>query len=719
MAKQIVETTINGIQFSLETGRIAKQAHGSAIARMGDTMVIATACQGGVKEGGDFFPLTVEYVAKTYAAGKIPGGFFRREGKPTEKEILSARLIDRPIRPLFPEGYYHEVQLINTVISADDKNDADVLGITASSLALALSHMPFSDPVAGVRVGMVDGEFKAFPTLDETESGGLDLVVAGTANSIMMVEGGCHELSEDKLVDAIVFAHEQIKALVILQNEILAKCEIPAKEFTAPVADDPKYLEAVKEYVGTRLHEISFNGHKKVRYGGIDKLCAETVEALKEKFADDEGAAGYLSKAFHALEYSDMRETILRDRTRIGGRALDQVRPITIELDILPRAHGSALFTRGETQGLVVTTLGTKQDSQRVDNIQGEYEKTYMLHYNFPPYSVGECKRIGVTGRREIGHGHLAERALSPVLPSERSFPYTIRVVSEIMESNGSSSMASVCGGSLSLMSAGVPVKSPVAGVAMGLIKEGDTIAILTDILGTEDHLGDMDFKVCGTRDGITAIQMDIKIHGITPDLMRQALRQAHEARLHILGKMDETLAKSRTDLSQYAPRILALSVDREKIGEIIGPGGRNIRAMQEETGTTINIEDDGTVRVYGSNKQQAEAAVRRIQMMVKDPEIGEVFDGKVKTIVDFGAFIEFLPGRDGLVHISEIAHRRINRVDEVLKVGDVVKVELVGFERGGKVRLSMKSLIPQNDPLAAPQTAPAHVQDEQQQDQE
>ena len=520
MARIFSETEVNGIKVSLETGRIAKQAGGAVIARIGDTMVLATACSGAESES-DFFPLSVDYVEKTYAAGKIPGGFIKREGRPSEKEILSARLVDRPIRPLFPKQFRNEVQIICTVISADDIYDADVMAITAASCALSISDIPFQGPVAGVRVGMVNGNLKVFPSLAETETGSLDMVVAGTEDSIMMVEGGASELPEEKLIEALALAHQEIKKIVALQKELIAQArktapvEVPEEEI------NPELFEAVNNLVKDRIHEISFRGDKKARYGGLKELLDEVKAALAERFPESEQQ---IASVFSEIERNDIRRTILEEKTRIGGRSLDEIRNITCELDILPRAHGSALFTRGETQALVTTTLGTKLDEQHIDSIQGEYDKSYMLHYNFPPFSVGEVKRLGSVSRREVGHGHLAERSLAPVLPDEKSFPYTIRVVSEIMESNGSSSMASVCGSSLSLMAAGVPVKSHVAGVAMGLIKEGDNYAILTDILGTEDHIGDMDFKIAGTRDGVTAIQMDIKIHGITSEIMKEAL---------------------------------------------------------------------------------------------------------------------------------------------------------------------------------------------------
>jgi polyribonucleotide nucleotidyltransferase len=690
MTCHTVETEIQGIKISLETGRMAKQANGAAIARIGDTMVLATACNGRDNPDADFFPLTVEYIAKTYAAGRIPGGFIKREGRPSEKEILAARQVDRPIRPLFPDNYKNEVQVICTVISADETYDADVMAIAAASCALCLSDMPFTRPVAGVRMGMIDGEFKVFPSLEETEAGTLDMVVVGTEDSIMMVEGGAYELEEAKLVEALLVAHEEIKKIITMQKEIIEKAGKEKVTYESPEPDQDM-VSAVEELVADRIHDISFRGVKQERYGGLDELKAEVHEKLAERFPEQEKR---ISGIFHDIERRDIRKSILADQTRIGGRQLDEIRQITCELDILPRAHGAALFTRGETQSLVATTLGTKLDLQHIDSIQGKYDKSYMLHYNFPPYCVGEVKRLGSVSRREIGHGHLAERSLAPVLPSEKSFPYTIRVVSEILESNGSSSMATVCGSSLSLMAAGVPIKAHVAGVAMGLIKEDDQVAILTDILGTEDHVGDMDFKVAGTRDGVTAIQMDIKIDGITPEIMKEALEKAKKARMHILGLMEETIPESRKELSSFAPRITTIMVEKDKIREIIGPSGKVIRDIQETTGTTIFIEDDGSVQIAAANKEQRDAAVRRIQGIVAEPELGAVYDAVVKTIVDFGAFVEFLPGKEGLVHISELEHKRVEKVEDVLSLGDKLKVKLIGFDRFGKVKLSRKALL-------------------------
>jgi polyribonucleotide nucleotidyltransferase len=709
MSYQKVDATISGVAVSIETGRLAKQAGGAAVARIGDTMVLATACAGNELPNNDFFPMSVEFIAKTYAAGKIPGGYFKREGKPTEKETLSARLVDRPLRPLFPKTYKNELQIVATVISADETYDADVMAITAASCALTLSDIPLQMPIAAVRVGMsAEGSLKVFPTLAESEAGPLSLIVAGSEESIVMVEGHASEVSEDVIVDAIMLAHKEIKTLVTMQKELAQKAGVVRQPYVAPESPDAAPIRAdVWEIVKDRFHEISFNGDKKTRYKGVKALLTEVQGKLKEKYPEKEKA---MAEALHDIEKEDLRKTILETGRRIGGRDLDTVRDITVELDVLPRAHGSALFTRGETQSLVTATLGTKLDQQHIEDIQGEYEKSYMLHYNFPPYSVGEVKRMTSVSRREVGHGHLAEVALAPILPAEASFPYTIRIVSEILESNGSSSMATVCGGSLALMAAGVPVKTHVAGVAMGLIMAEDRHAILTDILGTEDHVGDMDFKVAGTRDGVTAIQMDIKIAGVTPELLREALAKAHNARMHIIGVMEKAIPSARKEMSEYAPRITTIRIDKDKIREIIGPGGKVVRDIQETTGTTIFIEDDGSVQIAASNKEQRDAALARIRGIVAEPELGAIYDAKVKSIVDFGAFVEFLPGKEGLVHISELDLKRVNRTEDVLKMGEMVRVKLIGFDRFGKVKLSRKALLtapPAEQPQAAPVPAP------------
>ncbi|MGM0461842.1 MAG: polyribonucleotide nucleotidyltransferase [Fibrobacterota bacterium] len=681
---------IDGTEITLETGRIAKQAGGSATIQIGDTMVLSTACNGGPREGLNFFPLTIEFIEQSYAAGKIPGSFFKREGRPSTHEILSARLIDRPIRPLFPDGYREEVQVVNTVISADDVHASDVVALTSASFALCISDMPFNEPVSAVRVTTVDGKFKAFPTHDEAAKGDMDVIIAGTEESIMMVEGGSYEVPEETLVEAIMYAHTHIKELCKMQKEFLGEMNVEKIEYAAPESRDSQIDADVKEIVGDRLHEYSFMGDKDERYSKLAELKEEVLEKLAEKYPEQESD---IKDAFHDIEAEDMRTTILTERKRIGGRGLDEVRPITCELDFLPRAHGSAIFTRGETQALVTTTLGNKRDEMIVDNLQDDFRKTYYLHYNFPPYCVGETGRFGIPKRREIGHGNLAENALAPILPNEKLFPYTVRIVSDIMESNGSSSMASICGGSLSLMAAGVPVKCPIAGVAMGLITDGEKTAILTDILGTEDHLGDMDFKVAGSREGITAIQMDIKINGITPELMKEALGQANTARNSILDVMDHAISEPRKNLSSYAPAIVTRKIDEKDIGIIIGPGGKTIKEMQEQHSANISIEDDGTVTIAAENKAAADAVNNLIEKLVEKPEVNKVYDATVKKIVDFGAFCEYLPKQEGLLHISEIDHKRVEDVNQYLKEGDKIKVKIIGLERNGKVRLSLKAL--------------------------
>jgi polyribonucleotide nucleotidyltransferase len=684
-----VETEVAGVKVSIETGRLAKQAGGASVVRIGNTMVLATVCSGKAPENAGFFPLTVEYVEKTYAAGKIPGGFFKREGRPNEKEILSARLIDRPIRPLFPDGYRNEVQIICTVISADENYDASVLAITAAGTALSLSGIPFREPVAAVRIGMVEGKLKVFPTLAETEGSPIELVVAGTESSIMMVEGGAWEVAEEVIVEALALAHDSIKKIIVIQKELIEKAGKEKTAFVAPVPDSSLVAD-IEALMKDRIHELSFNGVKQVRYGGVGKLLEEIQTALAEKYPEQKKA---IEEIFTEIERKDIRDSIVGQGARIGGRGLDEIRQITCELDLLPQAHGSALFTRGETQALVATTLGTKLDEQHIDNIQGEYDKSYMLHYNFPPYSVGEVKRVGSTSRREIGHGNLAERSLRPVLPDEKCFPYTIRVVSEILESNGSSSMASVCCSSLSLMAAGVPIKAHVAGVAMGLIKEDEKVVVLTDILGTEDHVGDMDFKVAGTRDGVTAVQMDIKIPGITPQIMQEALARARTARIRIIDIMEQTIPSSRKELAATAPRITTITIDKDKIREVIGPGGKVVRDIQEKTGTTISIEDDGTIQIAATNKESRDKAIAMVKGIVAEPEMGAIYEAEVKSIVEFGAFVEFLPGKEGLVHISELEKTRVAKVEDVLKLGEKIKVKLIGFDRG-KVKLSRKALL-------------------------
>ena len=694
MSKHVVSMEMNGTTFSLETGRMAKQANGSVIVRMGDTMSLMTVTADKNPSDRDFLPLFVEYRNKTYAAGKIPGGFFKREARPTERETLTCRLIDRPLRPLFPEGYRHETQVVAFIISADTDYHADTLSITGASMALNLSDVPFTSIVSGVRVAEVDGQFIPNPTFDQLEESSMDLVVAGTDEIVCMIEGECLEIPEDKLLDAIEFAHEWIRKLNALQRELLEAAGHKPK-WDMPEVEDLSDLEAkVKEFIGAELREAI------VVKGKFERSAA--LSALKEKvaaeFTDEDGEPDPRAKtAFGAVEKKLMREMILSEGVRTDGRDLTTVRPITVENGVLPRAHGSCLFTRGETQSLGTVTLGSKQAEQRIEPLNSEqYWSKYYLHYNFPPFSVGEVGRYSGTGRREIGHGKLAERAIKPILPDLEDFPYTIRLVSDILESNGSSSMATVCSCCMALMDAGAPIKAPVAGVAMGLIKEDDRVAVLTDILGVEDHLGDMDFKVTGTREGITAFQLDTKIAGISREIMTQALTDAKKARNHILDIMEESLPAPREEMSPYAPKIDTIQIPVKKIGALIGPGGKVIKQIQEDTGATIEVDDEGMVFVSSIDQASGEAALKFIEGLMAEPEVGKVYKGTVKTIVDFGAFVEYLPGKDGLLHISELEHFRVGNVEDVLQVGDEIEVKLVEVDsRTGKVRLSRKALLP------------------------
>jgi len=685
---------MNGVEYILETGKMAKQANGSVLVGMGDTRALVTVTADPKPTDRDFLPLFVEYRNKTYAAGKIPGGFFKREARPSERETLSARLIDRPLRPQFPDGYRHSTDVVSFVISADTDFHADVLSITAASCALNLSDIPFSTVLSGVRVAQVDGEFIPNPTFTQLDESTLDLVVAGTDDIVCMIEGGnCQEISEETLLDAIDFAHGWIRKLNALQRELMAKAGVKEKwPFESP-QPDPELEAAVAEKFGAGVDRALRITEKMQRQDALKAI----KEQVKETFLDEEGQPRPQAvDAFGKLVKKTMRRMILSEGIRCDGRDLKTVRPIDIELGLLPRAHGSALFTRGETQALGTVTLGTKMDEQKIDALEGEWWSPYYLHYNFPPFSVGETGRYSGTGRREIGHGKLAERAIQPVLPPQEDFPYTIRIVSDILESNGSSSMATVCAGSLALMQAGVPIRKAVAGVAMGLIKEGDQLAILTDILGDEDHMGDMDFKVTGTRDGITGFQMDTKIDGISRQVMAQALEDARRARLHILDIMHEAIPEPRKELCAYAPKITTVQIPPSKIGELIGPGGKVIKKLQEETGTNIEINDDGLVFVSAPDQESGNACVERIRLMMAEPEIGAVYKGTVKSVVEFGAFVEYLPGKEGLLHISEIEHFRIGNVEDVLSVGDEVDVKLIEVDsRTGKVRLSRKALLP------------------------
>jgi polyribonucleotide nucleotidyltransferase len=684
-----VETEIGGKRLILETGLMAKQASGAVVVRYGDTVVLSTAVASKVERANvDFLPLTVDYQEKAYAAGKIPGGFFKREGRQSEKEILSSRLIDRPIRPLFPEGYYYDTQVIASVLSIGDESSMDLMGMISSSAALSISDIPFSGPIGAVRVGMIDGKLVINPGQKEIETSTLNLVVAGTADAIMMVEGGARELTEDQMLEALETAHREIKKIVALQKDLVAKVGKP-KRTVKTVEIDKGLAEQVAALAMERLRTSIIISDKLERQRTLDALLDEIKQKLKKE--DEPTRNVQISTIFFGLEKDEVRKIILEKSIRTDGRKPDEIRPISSVVGLLPRTHGSALFTRGETQALVVATLGTSEDEQRIDALEGEYYKTFMLHYNFPPFSVGETKPLRGPGRREVGHGALAERALKAMVPTKQEFPYTIRLVSDILESNGSSSMATVCGGTLALMDAGVPVKAPVAGIAMGLIKEGEKVIVLSDILGLEDHLGDMDFKVTGTSKGITALQMDMKIEGITIDVMRSALQQAKEGRLHILGKMLETLAAPRNTLNPYAPRIITMQINPDKIKDVIGSGGKVIRSIVEQTGAKIDIEDSGVINIASSDEAAANKAKEIIKGIVQDAEVGKLYMGKVRKIMDFGAFVEIFPGTDGLLHISQISEHRLEKVTDELKEGDEVLVKVLEIDRQGKIRLSRK----------------------------
>ncbi len=693
MAEHRVTVDMGGKELTISTGKWAKLAGGSAVVQLGGTIVlVASSAAKTAKPGLDFVPLTCDYRERTYAAGKIPGGFFKREGRPTEKETLSSRQIDRPIRPLMHKQWTYETQIMATVVSSDQEHDADVLALIGGSASLVLSDIPFPEPVAAVRVGRVDGQWIVMPTFAQLDESDVDIVVAGTANDIIMVEGGCREVPEADMIAALEFATQNIRKIVAVQNELVKLCGKPKR----PVVDkvDVGELEAdLRARYTSRLRDAIRIPGKDARQEELDIITKEAAAALAEKYGDK---AVFIGKLLHDVERDELREMILRDGVRSDGRKPDQIRPISIEVGLLPRTHGSCLFTRGETQALVVTTLGTKSDEQRVEELEGQSWKSYMLHYNFPPFSVGETRPIRGPGRREIGHGALAERAVEPVIPADTSFPYTIRIVSDILESNGSSSMASVCGASMALMDAGVPVKAAVAGVAMGLIKEGDRVAVLTDILGVEDHLGDMDFKVTGTTEGVTAFQMDTKIGGISFEIMKRALEQARVGRLFILGKMKDCLSAPRGEMSPFAPRITIMHINPDKIREVIGPGGKIIKKITEETGCQIDIEDTGEIRIAAVNMEGSKRAEEIIRNITEDPEIGRTYQGKVRSIVNFGAFVEIVPGRDGLLHVSEIDWGRTEKVEDVLNVGDLVMVKVVDVDRDGKIRLSRRALLPQ-----------------------
>jgi len=688
-------TKIGNLDFTIETGKVAKQANGAVTVRYGDTMVLVTAVASNeVKDDIDFFPLSVEYRGKGYAAGKIPGGFLKREGKPSDKEILAARLIDRPIRPLFPENFKSETQIIAFIISADKENDADVLAGVGASAALCISDIPFEGPISTVRVAKVNNEFIVNPTFEQIKKSELEFVVSGSDDSITMVEGQANEVSEETMIEAIEFAHEEIKKINTLQKEIIA---LAGKEkFEVPEAVYPEgLLEKVDKLSRSRIKNAIKIVEKKARHTELTKATDDVIAELAEEF---EGSGQTIKNFIHDIEKEETRQMMLNDHVRLDGRKSDEIRPITCELGYIPRSHGSALFTRGQTQSLGTTTLGTKVDEQRLDGLDNEGFKSYMLHYNFPPFATGEAKGIRGTSRREIGHGDLAERALKPVLPNEKDFPYTVRVVSDILESNGSSSMASVCSGSLSLMDAGVPIKSNVAGIAMGLVKEGDQMMILSDILGDEDHLGDMDFKVAGTYKGISAIQMDIKIKGISFEIMKEALANAKKGREHILGIMNDTISEPRKEMSVWAPKILKHSINVDKIGAVIGPGGKNIKSIVEKTGAAIDIDDNGVVVISSPDLESAKAALNIIKAITEDPEIGQHIKGIVKRITNFGAFVEYAPGKEGMIHISELDVKRTNKITDVVNVGDTVEALIKKIDREGKVGLSRKDLLLKNN---------------------
>ncbi|PKM14760.1 MAG: polyribonucleotide nucleotidyltransferase [Gammaproteobacteria bacterium HGW-Gammaproteobacteria-2] len=693
MAKVTKTFQYGNHQVTLETGEIARQASGAVIVRMGDTVLLVTAVANkGLREGLDFFPLTVDYQEKFYAGGRIPGGFFKREGRLTEKETLISRLIDRPIRPLFPDGFRHETQVVATVMSMNPEIDGDIPALIGASAALALSGAPFAGPIGAAKVGYADGKYLLNPTATELKTSELELVVAGTVNAVLMVESEANLLSEEVMLGAVMFGHREMQTVIKAINELVA--EVGAKDFPwqAP-APQTELIEAIKAVIGTRLADAFRIQIKPERKEAISALKKEVLEALKEHAASKGWTPGQIGKEFGELEYDTMRAMVLATKVRVDGRDLTTVRPISIATGVLPRTHGSALFTRGETQAIVVTTLGTARDGQVIDAVSGEYKEHFMFHYNFPPYCTGETRPMMGPKRREIGHGRLAKRGVLAVMPSIEEFPYTVRCVSEITESNGSSSMASVCGSSLSMMDAGVPLKAPVAGIAMGLIKEGNDFAVLSDILGDEDHLGDMDFKVAGSAEGISALQMDIKIDGITEEIMKIALGQAKQGRLHILGEMAKALTAPRAEMSEFAPRLITLKIHPDKIREVIGKGGSVIQAITKETGTQIDIQDDGTIVIASANAIAAQAAKARIEQITSDVEPGRIYEGKVAKIMDFGAFVTIAPGKDGLVHVSQISDERVEKVSDKLKEGDLVKVKVLEVDKQGRIRLSMKAV--------------------------
>jgi len=691
MNEQKVTVDFGGRTITIATGKMAKQASGAVMVSCGETMVLVTAVAvKSAKEGQDFFPLTVNYQEKAYAGGKIPGGFFKREGRPTENETLTCRFIDRPIRPLFPENFLNDTQIMATVVSADQDNDPGILAMIGASAALEVSDIPFFGPIAGVKVGRVDGKLICNPTAEQLAASDLEVIVAASRDAVIMVEGGAAEISEADLLEAIFFGHSAVQPIIDAQIELRKLAGVPKREIAPPVVDEALQTK-VKALAYAQMKDAVRIQSKQERHNRIGAIADDTMSALE---ADFPGRSAEIKGFLEGYEYELVREHILKDGERIDGRDTKTIRPITSEVGLLPRVHGSALFTRGETQAIVAATLGTSSDEQRIDSLYGESRKRFMLHYNFPPFSVGETSFRLAPGRREIGHGFLAERALERVLPKHDDFPYTIRIVSDILESNGSSSMASVCGGALSMMDAGVPITAPVAGIAMGLIKEGDDVAILSDILGDEDHLGDMDFKVAGTAKGVTAIQMDIKITGVTREIMGKALDQAKDGRLHILGKMADALTTPRTDLSPYAPRITTIWVKTDKIRDVIGAGGKNVRGITEATGVSIDIEDTGKINIASTNKEACDKAIKMIRDLTAEAEEGKLYMGTVRKVMDFGAFVEIFPGTDGLVHISELDTERVKNVTDILKEGDKVLVKCIGIDKQGKIKLSRKEAL-------------------------
>jgi len=686
-----IELEFHGRQLSIESGRLAKQAGGAALVQYGETVVLVTATSAReAREGIDFFPLTVDYQEKTFAAGKIPGGFFKREGRLGAHEVLTSRLIDRPLRPLFPAGFKCETQIVATLLSYDKENDGDVLALIGASAALEISDIPFDGPIAGVRVGRIDGKLVINPTLSQLAESDLQLILAGSRDAIVMVEGGANVVPEDVVLDALYLGHEAMGPIFDMQAELRKAVGKPKRPVTAPVVDDA-LVARVREAAKTKLVAAQATSGKFERGDAVRAVRGEVLEALAADFPDRERE---IKNAFEDYNALVLRQTIVSEKKRIDGRGLTDIRPINCEVQLLPRVHGSAVFTRGETQALVAATLGTSSDEQKIDALGGEYYKRFMLHYNFPPYSVGETKFLRGPSRREIGHGNLAERAVTAILPDQADFPYTIRLVSEVLESNGSSSMATVCGSILALMDAGVPIKAPVAGIAMGLIREGDDVRVLSDILGDEDHLGDMDFKVAGTAEGVTAVQMDIKIGGVTREIMRDALYQAREGRLHILECMGQALPQARPDMSAHAPRITTLKISVDRIRDVIGPGGKVIRAITADTGAKVDVQDDGTIFVASSDGESMQKAIDWIQSVTAEAEVGKIYKGVVKKVMDFGAFVEILPGTDGLVHISQLAPERVEKVRDVLSEGDEVMVKVLEVDRSGKIRLSRKEAL-------------------------